>query len=55
MQIEVLETLASICLYLDYEGHYSRNRFHEYIRMHYSELKNYSKDLKDDIWKKARW
>lgn len=49
MQIEVLETLATICLYLEYDGHYSRNRYSEYLHTHYSRLKVYSSELQSDI------
>ena len=46
MQTEVLETLASICLYLDYDGHYGKNRYAEYMRSHFTELKALSEELR---------
>lgn len=49
MQIEVLETLATICLYLEYDGHYSRNHYSEHLHTHYSCLKKYSGGLQSDI------
>ena len=45
IQLEVLETLCTICLYLDYEGHYSRNRYAHYMQGHFSRLKELSRDL----------
>ena len=47
MKIEILETLASICLYLDYDGHYGHNRYAEYIRSHFTELKALSQELRE--------
>ena len=38
-RIEVLETLASICLYLDYESRLSRNANGVFMRGHFNELK----------------
>lgn len=46
MQTEILETLASICLYLDYDGHYGRNRYAEYMMLHFKELKSLSEELR---------
>lgn len=45
--IEVLETLASICLYLDYDGHYSHNRHSEHMRLHFETLKCHSHNLRN--------
>lgn len=49
IQREILETLASICLYLDYDGHYSRNRYAEYMRSHFNELKDLSQELREKV------
>lgn len=47
MKIEILEALASICLYLDYDGHYSRNRYAEYMQPHFRQLKSLSQELRE--------
>ena len=47
IQIEILETLSSICLYLNYDGHYSHNRYAEYMISHSCELQKISKELRD--------
>lgn len=46
IQIEILETLCTICLYLHYEGHYSRNRYSEFMQGHFGQLKDLSKELR---------
>lgn len=47
VQIEMLETLASICLYLDYDGHFARNHYAEYMQSHFRQLKSLSQELRD--------
>lgn len=47
IQIETLETLCSICMYLDYDGHYSRNRYSEFMRGHFNSLKELSEELRN--------
>ena len=47
MKIEMLETLASICLYLDYDGHYGKNRYAEYMKFHFHQLKALSQELRE--------
>lgn len=47
MKIEILETLASICLYLDYDGHFGRNHYAEYMRSHFHQLKALSQELRE--------
>ena len=52
MTIEVLETLATICLYLRYEN--PRNGYTRFMESHFNELKQFSyilreKDRKNDI------
>lgn len=44
---EVLETLATICLYLDHEGHHSRNPYSEYMRSHFDNLKTFSEEIRN--------
>ena len=48
MRIEVLETLASICLYLDYESRLSRNANGVFMRGHFNELKAISEALRNE-------
>lgn len=43
--IEILETLCTICLYIERDGHYGRNPYGEYCRSHADRLKNFSKIL----------
>ena len=52
MTIEVLETLATICLYLRYEN--PRNGYTRFMESHFNELKQFScilreKDRKNDL------
>ena len=44
--IEILETLCSICLYLDFEGRHYHNFAAQSMRSHYTELKNFSEQLR---------
>lgn len=46
--VELIETLCTICLYLDFDGHVSRNRYSEYMIPHFKELKKYSAELRGD-------
>ena len=46
IQHEILETLCTICLYLDYEGHYSRNRYAQHMQEHFHRLKELAEDLR---------
>ena len=48
-QIEVLETLASICLYLEREGRHSHNFYAQHMASHFEGLKYYSKILRKEI------
>ena len=52
IQIEILETLCTICLYLDYEGHYSRNCYSEFMRGHFKSLKDLSEEIRYENRKK---
>ena len=47
IQFEVLETLSSICLYLEFDAR--RNRYTEHMRSHFIELKNLSQTLREEI------
>lgn len=47
IQIEILETLCTICLYINYEGHYSRNRYSEFMQGHFRQLKGLSEELRE--------
>ncbi len=50
MQVEVLETLATICLYLGIEGgRYSHNPKAALMKSHFIGLKHYSDILKKEI------
>ena len=49
IQIEILETLCTICLYLQHEGHYPRNRYAEYMQSHFKELKDLSQELREKV------
>lgn len=46
MLIEVIETLASICLYLDFEGRRNHNKYACYMFDHYRCLTEYRKELR---------
>lgn len=43
---EVLETLATICLYLDYDGHHLRNPYSKHMKDHFVELKAFSEQIR---------
>jgi hypothetical protein len=45
--IEICETLASICLYLEYDARRTRNPMGEHMRSHFNELKEYSQELRE--------
>lgn len=45
--IEIIETLCSICLYLDHEGRVSHNKYGEFMHDHFSALKSYSEILRE--------
>lgn len=47
IQIEILETLCTICLYLERDGHCDRNPYREYMGGHFRALKDLSKELRD--------
>lgn len=49
--VEILETLCSICLYLDFEGtlHHTRNPNAIYMRDHFEQLKQASLVLRKEL------
>lgn len=54
---EVIETLCSICLYLETEGRFRHNPKSQYMRGHFDALKGYSEEIRNEIVngsKKAR-
>ena len=48
---EVLETLCTICLYLEYDGRHSHNPYHEYMGSHIRTLKSFSRELYSEVKK----
>jgi hypothetical protein len=52
--IEICETLATICLYLEYDSRKERNPIREHMRSHFNELKEYSQDLRNEQEKMLR-
>ena len=47
IQIEILETLSTICLWLERDGRYDRNPYSHYMGGHFRCLKDLSKELRD--------
>ena len=45
--IEIIETLCTICLFLEREGRYSHNEYSRYMRGHFTDLKAFSEDLRE--------
>ena len=46
---EIIETLSSICLYLDSQGRREHNSNARYMRGHFNELEKYACKLEKDI------
>ena len=44
--IEIIETLCTICLYLERDGRYTHNEASSYMRSHFTALKDFSEDLR---------
>ena len=44
---EILETLCSICLYLEHDGRYTHNPLSEIMHDHFKELKVYSYNIRE--------
>lgn len=47
--LEIIETLRSICLYLDSQGRREHNSNAVYMRGHFNELGKYACELEQDI------
>ena len=47
IQIEILETLCTICLWLERDGHFDRNPYSQHMGSHFEMLKGLSKELRD--------
>ena len=52
--IEIVETLCSICLYLERDSRQSRNEVGRYMRSHFEELKIYSYELRNEMRKENK-
>ena len=44
--VEIVETLCSICLYLDYDGRITHNKNAPFMFDHFRELKEFSSELR---------
>lgn len=44
--IEIIETLCTICLYLEKDGRYTHNEQSRNMRSHFTVLKEFSEDLR---------
>lgn len=49
IQHEVLETLCTICLYLERDGHFCKNYYAQYMGGHFKRLKEFSEILREEI------
>lgn len=49
IQHELLETMANMCLYLDYEARRTHNPYGKYMRSHFEGLKHYSEKTREDL------
>lgn len=47
--IEIIETLCTICLYLEQQGRRSGNEVSRHMRGHFVALKEFSEDLRGGI------
>ena len=45
--IEIVETLCTICLYLDFEGRRTHNQYGIYMGAHFNALKEFSAEIRD--------
>ena len=50
--LEIVETICTICLYLEHAGRSARNPYSEHMSMHFQYLKELSDALKEDIAEK---
>lgn len=46
---ELLETIASICLYLEYDARRSHNPYGQHMRSHFEGMKHYSEIIRKDL------
>lgn len=46
--IEICATLATICIYLEYDSRRSHNPMGEHMRGHFEKLAEYSQELRGD-------
>ena len=53
LQIEIIETLCSICLYLLMDGRHTHNKYADYMQGHFSSLKTFSKVLRDEEYREG--
>lgn len=54
IQVEILETLCSICLYLEYDQHFSAHgRYDNHFRSHFNYLKGFSQELRSELGKEV--
>lgn len=53
--IEIIETLCSICLYLEMDGRHTRNEEYIHMRSHFNMLKSFSTDLRGIQAKENKW
>lgn len=44
--VELIETLCSICLYLESDSRYNRNSCGMYMKSHFNELQSFSRELR---------
>lgn len=52
IEFEVLETLSSICLYLEFDAHFAhRGRYDDYFSSHAKQLRIFSESLRDELVK----
>jgi len=49
LQHEILETLCTICLYLEYEGHFDRNPYCKHMGSHFKRLKELSEQVREEV------
>ena len=50
IQFEVLETLATMCLYCGFDS--PRNPYREHLQEHFKSLKDLSDEMRDEEWSK---
>ena len=48
--VEIIETLCTICLYLESEGRHTHNQYGQYMRGHFNELKAFSTEMRLSLY-----